>query len=308
MPFLSQAATETHNPVPVLDRSVFVFDGNGRLSINRVKISTALSAVAKMRARWVGPDAIQHNDVFDDSKVTFNPRRHFPGEKIVVHAQDALTGKVALDTWYIIDSHNSSSYKVKSKEDLTWPARQTAAAMAQTSSDGLLSQLDRAIIGAVYALGDHPIVYPSVRNIANICRSVDYHINLTDLDLPKLKSVNPKLVDKLKNGYEPKPLEVRIDDGVLTVDKGKCKIIWKFRVVRGLGIVSALKETGIEKACCRLVGNFNDLVIAKLHELCSQGVIKFRYGRPVLTESVSKLVRSKLVDNSAKKCSKEIYD
>ncbi|MFZ5642505.1 MAG: hypothetical protein ACOY46_02800 [Bacillota bacterium] len=96
-----------HPPdVTGLFERVFVLDAKGRVSINRVNQTTAKNAVRKGRARWVGPNAIQHIDVFEGSKVTFDYRRHFPGDCIIVFG-DAVTGEFAERTLKLIEEHNN---------------------------------------------------------------------------------------------------------------------------------------------------------------------------------------------------------
>lgn len=264
-------------------RQIFIFDGKGRLSVKRVKMSTAENAVKKGRARWVGPDAIQHCDIFGDEEVTFDFKKFFPCDDIVIYGLDALSGEDAPLTTLLLDDYNG-----KRKQTIPERERGKVSNFAIYVANALLAAnlmtincFDRAIIGILYVLSGHPLLSANEMSIIRICRVLEYPLLLSDIVLPEGK-INPGLVralrKKIEAGYKYRPLRVGYSNG-------------KFDLLKEREMFLALREAGFEKIRCRIVKGWDRLVVDRREALWESGIIKKEFGETVLTERVHKYVR-----------------
>ncbi|MDO7786384.1 hypothetical protein [Desulforamulus aquiferis] len=269
-------------------KQIFVFDGKGRLSVNKLKLSTALNAVNKGRASWVGTEAIQHKEAFEDSKITFDFKRHFREDNIVLYDTEILTGVDAFKTMALLEEHNKTKKnKLQPRDNLTMFARFAAKTLVKTDFRktrlNYLDEIDRAILGVIYVLSGHPCIQLTGRSIANICSSLEYPLRVRDIDFPPSK--------KRLKPHDPIQVEVALADGKLTIVKGKSKVVWKFRLLKGINVVSSLKDKDIDRVICRIVSRCDDLIFTKLEELQRRGLVRKEYGEFVLTDTVNKLVK-----------------
>ncbi|MFZ5642504.1 MAG: hypothetical protein ACOY46_02795 [Bacillota bacterium] len=268
-------------------------DAKGRVSISRVKQNTAENAVKKGRARWVGPNAIQHTDVFEGSEVTFDYQRHFQGDCLIVYG-DALKGEFAERTLELIEEHNNKYNKLR-------PDRKREEYIAELAARELgkveyfspqkysIDEIDQSLIGMIYVLSKSPMVsrYMIKRIMLRMVRLLEYSLPMkTLIPCMVMEPINKRAVatikSKIKNGLEYRPVIVKTDDAN------------RFRPLRGREFVetaTALAEMGISHIKCKIIGDSDLIIRTRIEALMSKGLIKNEHDAPYLTETAYRIVR-----------------